>query len=102
MPGNQSSRKSDSEPVINHVSSHGSVSEAISDAFSQLTASRHENIDLLYETIEIEALDTLFLESQNIEKTDFQLEFTIEDSRVIVYGDGRVVVSPEINVEREV
>lgn len=102
MDNHLESRNATIEPVIKDVESHESLTATVISAVSEAIGSREDCLGPLYDTIEPDGLNRLFHGSEALDEADFQLTFTIEDCKVIVYGDGRVVASPSIDVQDQV
>lgn len=85
------------DPVTTHVSSHDSVTAAIVSAIADAHDCAIDDLGPVYELIDLEAFNSLYTNSDQLTQTDLQITFTVAGCKVILYGDGRIVVMPIVD-----
>jgi ADP-ribose pyrophosphatase YjhB (NUDIX family) len=86
----------DSEPVVQtRYSSGESASEAVIRALAAATGVEPTELDLLYESIDPEALDALLGDPVLGEESLTVVEFVASGHRVVVSSDGQITILDE-------
>lgn len=83
-------------PILKRVSSHPSAGAAVVSGIAEAKNVQRRSLDSVSEAISLDAIDSLFRESADLSRLDVQLSFSVDGCKVILYGDGRVFVAPEI------
>lgn len=81
-------------PTTTHISAHSSVTTAIISTIAEARGIDIDQLESLNDTIDFDSLDSLFTKSDELQQTELQITFTVADCKVILYGDGRLVVAP--------
>lgn len=84
----------DSGPVVEDWTTHESVAAAVVSALAQAENVEPDGLDPLYEIVDPDALGMLFTTPVPPTQNDRKRSFTVDGCKVIIYGDGRVVVAP--------
>ncbi|WP_254525794.1 HalOD1 output domain-containing protein [Natrinema caseinilyticum] len=83
-----------SASVTRCISAYGSVTHAIVAAIADATGTDPSSVTPIYNAVDTDGLDTLLKDTDRAVAVDLQILFTVENCRVRIYGDGRVVVTP--------
>lgn len=85
------------KPVLKQISPRTPAATAVISGIAEAKGVAPTELDPLSKSINLDALDDLFCGSTDPVETDLQLTFTVEGCKIILYGDGRVVVAPAID-----
>jgi hypothetical protein len=90
---NKNNPEDDAEPVVQaHYSNDESASEAVIRVLAAAEGVEPTELDLLYDFVDPEALDSLLNKSVTSDGQPTVIEFGVLDYRVVVSSDGQITV----------
>lgn len=93
------SRSEPLRPVVQRVTPDDSVRSVVESAAREAGCTDPEALEDLFEHVDPDALDDLFPQSNGLDQASCKLLLDVDACRIIVYGDGRVVVAPSIDYD---